>query len=234
MPAPTNLAPDDVLEFVVEGRADSQQVTNVLHYNVGTLPGVTTNVTLLAAMVAVWRLSILPLLNAGFAVSNYMLKKIDSVTAGVPTADQPHPFTLAYLWEIALPGTGADVGGTAGEMLPTFVTVSARKLTGFGGRYWRGGTRFGPISEADTLPSGNLLTGAAKTAWDTAASDVLKPNPPGVMPDYIYPVVFSGTYAAWGPAAPATPFNSTAPVLDRLVNSRVGSLVSRRFRAVGG
>lgn len=235
MPAPTNLAVDDVLEFTVDGRADSQQVTNVLHFRVNSaLVPPTTNVTLIAALVALWRINILPLLNENFAVANYLMKKIASVTAGVPTPNQPHPFTLAFEWEIAQPGAAADVGGTAGASLPTFVTASVRKLTGFGGRYWRGGIRFGTINEADTLAGGNQLTGAAKTAWEAASQQVLRNNPPGGLPDYVTSVVFSGTYAAWGPAAPYTVIESTADVLDRSVNQRVGSLVSRRFRATGG
>lgn len=235
MPVPTVMAIDDVLEFAVDGRADAQQITNVLHMRVNADPsGPGVNTTALALLRTMWKNNVLPLLNSGYSVANYTLKKISSVTAGIPTARQPHPFTLAYEWEIALPGTPADVGGVVGPALPTFVTASCRKLTGYGGRYWRGGIRFGIISEDDTLAGGNKLTDPAKALWDTASEKILRNNPPGDMPDYLTSVVFSGTYAAWGPAAPYTVIQSTADVLDRLMSARVGSLVSRRFRASGG
>jgi len=162
-----------LIEAVVRGQAGSQAVVNVLHYRLEAT-GIDADVQpssdeladFLSSFRDLWVTEFLPLLSDIYRVEQYEAGAFKLVTIKTGAT----VYTPLFVQQALNVPAPADPGEVAGDNLPYFNAVSARKVTGFGGRNWRGGLRFSVIPEASNV--NGQLTSAAFTAW-TAAVDTL-------------------------------------------------------------
>lgn len=236
MPAAVVLVADDILEVTFQGVADGQQIINRVHYQVGALASGSylDSLSVAGYMKDLWVANMLPMLASSYALVQVEVRKITAVNPGTPTTANPRPFVLDYSWATVQPGLGADVGSRTGDPLPTYATVSVRKITSYAGRYWRGGLHLGPVSESDTEAGGNTLVAAYRGLVQTAINAIL------AMTSITHSIaaggtfdfnagILSGTYGAW--IIPTTaPLFSFAQLTSNPVSAYVGTQTSRKRR----
>lgn len=225
-----SIAVDQLLQITVLGKASNQAVLNVFHYRprelLSWVPQEILSFT--ALWFSFWRNNILPRLSNTYAVQAYDFRVIGTSIAN-PTP--PPPAKINYVDALVIAGGAMDVGIKIGDPLPTLNAVSWRLVSTLPTRHGRGGKRFGPIIEDDTI--GNSLTGAAFTPWQTAAGPYLLGLGPNEFLFNLDPVVFARTtYVA---AVGNLPRAHSAVVTSVITNSFVSSQVSRKERAtIGG
>lgn len=125
----------------------------------------------------------------------------------------------------------AVVGGRVGPATPTYVAYTVRFKTARAGKSFRGGKRFGPLFEDDTVT--NLVEPARLALVRTAMSHFTNPSPSVIIPGFNFAWVVFGARAAVLAGTLAEPFRTFAPALTSvLVNDVVGSQVSRKRAAI--
>jgi hypothetical protein len=119
-------------------------------------------------------------------------------------------------------------------MLPTQVTVNAKKVATTSSRYARGHTSFGPISEIDTQSSGNLLEEPTRALWKTASDTFAgEQDIPTATADpraHVSFGIFSGTHFRWVNNGLLPLTDSWFDVSQYTVSPNVGSQNSRKPR----
>jgi len=183
----TTLAANDTIEATVSAEAFGQTIQNVVSYVVKAVTGTPLLEDFLSAFRDAWRAAAVANLSDAYQATLYEARRVSSVLQQGTTS----PVRVRYNAYAALGGAGADQGDKTGAALPTFVGVGAKKISAgpqsteyHGGapstavlnkeKHFRGGIRFSPIVEADTVSAlGNELEAAAVTAWGTATDSLM-------------------------------------------------------------
>jgi len=143
----------DVYQFEVVGLASNQRVLAVLHYRVLDVVAGGNLLQMLTEISQMWSTYALPFLHESLFIQEYRLRHISGTSTDTAGNNR---FDFDNL--TVVPGIpGQDNGKVIGDALSTFTTASFRKITGNPSRSFRGGIRMSPITEADTLPEGNIL-----------------------------------------------------------------------------
>lgn len=171
MPADPVLAVDNIVEVTFRGtsRAQGQLVLN-RHYYIVTgvgAPPVDKLSDLLTPLYTNFDTVVLPIINTDFQLDRVEAKRVSGITA------LPAGYQLLYDSAVMLSPV-ATFGQRAGAPTPSFISASVWLQTGFVGRNWRGGIRWGTMTRTDievTVGDTNkwtaaywaLLQGAAAT-----------------------------------------------------------------------
>jgi len=169
-------ASTSIIEVTVSGIADGQAVDNVLTFksndypnpfNPAAVPDLDAFMTRFRTL---WRNGILIRLSEELDILEYLGIEYSGSIPSVPPQKpfyQPTRGSSSRLVGVA----GTDQGQVAGDYLPTFNTVTGRKVTSVAGRTTRGSIHLAPIVEADT--AGDGLTLAAQATFQTSLSGLL-------------------------------------------------------------
>jgi len=221
-----NLAHDDLYEVSLIQKFLNQVCINVLHYSARSEAAWVdphTSQDLLTAIATAWDTNMAPNLSDGLTLDQLTIR---SVVGWMGTVEVPRPlyFALDTLVPVGIAGT------VAGAALPSYAAVTARKRTGFAGRKYNGSLRQAGIVEADS--TGNLLTGGAAAAFQTAINDTFLADLALGVNDQIEVGVFSLSDMVFNNIIPGpVPVASVywAKVTSMPINEYLGSQVSRKF-----
>lgn len=222
---------NQIVEIVVAGRSQSQQILNVFHYrtqNPVTFPPAGATIGNLASPFRdLWRANVLPRLSDLYVVEVYRLRSLTGTVVADPGPPPVNQLVQGDAFDLA--GTGLDTGSITGEILPTFNAVGVRKVTDRAGRRFRGGARFSSIPEANQ--ANNFLLATEVTAWTTAAFNLFTTAIDSGFLEVFEMCVFSKT-SALEATAPQTDLRQyTADVTNAIVNAFMTSQVSRKASA---
>jgi hypothetical protein len=216
----------NVLEFSVHGRADGQEIVNIMHWHPKNPPPAIWTDPAIAdysgTLIGRWRANVCPGLASNYAVEVYKFKVWgDSVINPAP----PPPAQLAAVDGFELASDPLlDVGSQPGLPDHTFAAVAARKFTGVSGRNWRGGIRFGPVAEA--ISDVNALTPAQLANYQAVVLAMFADMVDGIGGNPMTHCVFSKTLntSAAGRAART----DSRAVTSMIVNPFISSQISRK------
>lgn len=218
-----------VLELTVFGRHTSgQQILNVYYYRqVSTVPQDYTNADAQEAtndFAVGWEAQILPILDQEYRVEKYRCRALTGTITN-PTPPPPTQLVVGEQFEqIAL---ATAIGQRPGPGEPSFSAIGAQKLSDRAGRNFRGSTRFGSISETDTVI--NAYTAAYLTLIQTNISAFF-----AVQLSLFFDAIpwemaiFSRTLALAAPPPFTLLRDLTSKVVGARVNQFVTSQVSRK------
>jgi len=222
-----------VYKFSVDGIAKNQAIQNVLYYvaSTSTPPLAKNTDQAMAALITNWQTNVLPLLSSEYTVARYRLDTIiGKVATKIVNGVQLYKDSKSEILEVA--GTGIDIGGKAGVIVPTFDAVGVRKRTLRPGKSYRGSMRLGPIVVADVEEQ--IYAPAALTTAQTKMTAFRADLTVDTGPDKMTLVVFGRKdfYGA-GPGV-TNPELYTAAVDTLTVKSLLTSQVSRKEKNTFG
>lgn len=226
-----NPNPDYVYQCVVLGSASGQAINNVFHYDVindtGVPPNTVDMTALATAFRALWTANITPRLSVEYEAFTYICTEF---TGQIPNPNSPpqppYKVRLGQVGQFTPPLP--DAGSLVGDVMPTYVAVTAQKRTSFAGRDYRGSARFGPIIETNTV--GNELESAVRTAWVAAVNGLLNLQvTSGGQTVTLRMAIFQKTRVV--SALITLPLSAyAAEVTTMTVNRLIGSQISRKAK----
>lgn len=223
-----------VFSWSVQAMALSQAFVNTCDWVLTTTPSPPT-VTAEAinnAILAKWRVDMIPVLPVQYVVSQYVVVEI---TGRAATA-MPLVFTPILGETSVKPGVAADdTGDLVGNVDATFVAGTIQKKTAFAGRRNKGSARIGPMLEENV--TNNALIEPYKTSLQLAGEFFSDPIPIDAN-HTITACIFSRRRYFGSPGKPAdaglvTPFQGSNLIVVTKLNPFVGSQVSRKQRGGG-
>lgn len=223
-------------EFRIIGQSEGQAIINRWTYqatdeSLGAL--VITSQDVLTALRKAWRDHVLLHLATPYAVQRYELLHLIGGARIIQGDQVSYPRVYSTVIDKIVGDPVTDVGSSVGPSLPTFVSATARVVTGFRGRVWKGSMRLSPITEDDSVDGGNTLQPLVRQAIETdlnLTTSVLVGVPPSawlLRAEHFSPK----TYFELGD--PTQPVHFAATPADYEVNLAMGSQLSRKLKSYG-
>lgn len=226
----------DLLELRIVGEADSQAIINRLTYLATDESGalITLNSQeVLDTLVPAVQADVLSNLCINYRVVRYELLKVTGGVRIVVGSSVTYPRVYGPFVDNRVGDAVNDVGNLALPALPTFVSITARVVTGLRGREWKGSARFSPTQEAASADGGNTLIPATRDVVETDLNDLV---------DLVFgtpPTNWRLTLQHFSPKSyfdtqsPGDPASGSATDMSFEVNLALGSQLSRKVKSYG-
>lgn len=203
-----------VAEVVMNGIAAAAgstavNIANVYHFRRTTTVNVPSKSVLETRFQAIIGAPVIALLNARYAQTNTTIRWVND------PLDQ------------ALPFTEAGVGAIAGDSMSSLDAVYVLMRTGIKGRSYRGSKHYGPLSEADTTATSDILNAAAIARFATLIAALAAPFTDANGNTWVLQV-YSRTLDAFA----VKPIVASFDVSSVLLNKRVGRMKRREAKSV--
>jgi len=217
-----------VYRFEVPAHAFGQAVVNYLDFRLiapAADPTEAEMLQFLSVLHNYWVDNMLPLLSEEYEVEAFYLREI--VDAQIVDPGPPPRYRFIYDTQLVTVESPPASGGLEGEVLPTYVAATIWKVSGTTSRNYRGTLRFGPIIEANTFESNQLLPGYVTNLGTAFPGLLTLPNIAGFT---LRPAILSGLLLAQNDDPVPRPDLFAVPLEAFIVRPFVGTQLSRKRR----